>query len=270
MAIRRITVHLDPALAPHDVAAVDAASRLAAALKARLSVLVLSVPDAGDPALADIASVLDDATFEAARTRALSIAETAGADVEIAARPNQAYGIGEVLADHFRVSDLGIIATGPGASTGTRLMLTAAVFHGGGPVLVLPAGVAPDMPRRMVIGWDASAASARALRASMPLAALMDETFLVSVEGEKQTRLDRSAVEASRFIALHGAKATYRPVEGDRTDALGALMQAGADTGAGLVAVGAVRHSPIRDLILGGVTHALLSRPPARPVLMVA
>jgi nucleotide-binding universal stress UspA family protein len=268
LSLRHLTVHVDPALSSRDLAALVAACRLAAATEAKLSALVFAVPDPDDPAGGQDGLSHTDSACKAAHARILAEAQAVGANVEVLGRSSHAYGIGEVLADHLKVSDLGLVAVDAQVSAGRRILTHAAIFDSGCPCLLVSAPVPwPVVPRRIVVGWDASATAARALKAAVPLARLAEYVEVVAVASEANVRLDQSGVAATRFLAMHGASAEFRVVRGDRTDALPALCAACDDVAADLLVVGAMRHSPLRDMILGGVTQALLRKVPAYPVM---
>lgn len=262
MAIRRISLHLDPSTL-QDASALRAASGLAAALGARLWLLVYPSEPHDEPP--------SDMVMAEARKLAERAASEAGCDVDVVDRSSFAYGIGEVFADHLKVSDLGMMVGDPVLTSAQRLMLNKAVFAGGCPVLLWPRGRAwSGAPRRPVVGWDASPAASRALRASAPFAAQAEEAIVASVTTEDMARLEQSAVEATRYLAIHGARATFKTTPGRPSDALPALSELARTSGGDLLCVGAVRHAPIRDLILGGVTQEVFNRPPDLPLLLTA
>lgn len=260
VSIRRICLYLDATRAQPG-AVLDAACGLASGLGARLRVLAFAAEAHDAP--------LSQAGWERIRSEVLRAADAAGAEAEVADRSSFAYGVGNVFADHLRVSDLGVMAGDPVLTATQRLMLGAATFAGGCPVLLWPGELAwPGRIRRPAIGWNATPAAARALRAAVPLAVQADEVLVVSVEEEEEARLEQSAVEAARYLALHGAKATCKVARGAPADALPTLDAVAEAEGVDLLCVGAVRHAPIRDLIFGGVTQAVFNRPSRRPTLL--
>ena len=88
---------------------------------------------------------------------------------------------------------------------------------------------------------------------------------VLSAEGYQ--RRGPEAQDLAEYLALHGVNvevATFLPVE--RSVGLG-LLKAAGDFGADLLCMGAYSHSRLRQLILGGVTRAVLERSNL-PVLM--
>lgn len=265
MTIRHITLFLDPQLPSRDQHALDFACEMASKMQAEIRVLIYPITTDG-PVDAALGLV-----FDAAKDKALHRADQAGVKMNIVDRSSFAYGIGDVFADYLKVSDIGVMAVGRSLQIPVRMMLVAGVFNSGRPVLALPeTSDFSALPKRVMLGWDASPAAARALKALLPLAALAEETLISTVSDDKEVRLDQSGVEAARYITLHGGRATFHGVQKSRESALQALLSSCASTNSDLLAVGAVRHSPLRDLVFGGVTREFLERPPSIPVLLTA
>lgn len=265
MTIRHITLFLDPELPSRDLQALNIACEMASKVQAEIRTLIYPITTDGpvDAAL----SLL----FDAARDRALHRADQAGVKMNVVDRSSFAYGIGDVFADYLKVSDIGVMAVGRSSQIPMRMMLVAGVFNSGRPVLALPENSDfSGLPKRIMLGWDSSPAATRALKALLPLAAIAEETLISTVSGDKEVRLDQSGVEAARYIALHGGRATFHGIEQSRRSAFQALLSSCNSTNSDLLAVGAVRHSALRDLMFGGVTRELLERPPSMPVLLMA
>lgn len=265
MTIRHITLFLDPQLPSRDLHALNFTCEMASKLQAEIRVLMYPITADG-PVDAALGLV-----FDAAREKALHRADEAGVKMAVVDRSSFAYGIGDVFADYIKVSDIGVIAVGRSLQIPMRMMLVAGVFNSGRPVLALPEkSDFFGLPKRIMLGWDASPAAARALKALLPLAALAEETLISTVSGDKEVRLDQSGVEAARYIALHGGRATFHGIQQLGQSAFQALLSSCTSTNSDLLALGAVRHSPLRDLVFGGVTRELLDRPHSHSILLTA
>jgi nucleotide-binding universal stress UspA family protein len=137
------------------------------------------------------------------------------------------------------------------------------IVNAGCSTLVVPAGVKSlDCTRPVVIGWNASAEAARALRQSLSFLALASEVHLVSV-GEDGEAFPQTA--ASSYLARHGVASELHSLP-DRADAGQAIVDFAKSAGAGAIVMGAYGHSRLRETLLGGATrHA--SRNSNIPVL---
>jgi nucleotide-binding universal stress UspA family protein len=262
MTIRHITIHIEPRSDEVDTGPLALALSLARGQGAAITALAFPT---------DVEASVDAMTdsITALKGRATHMAAAAAVPLTLAERSSHAYGTGEVFADHLRVSDLGLARADRSSSPLMRMFLWTAIFEGGCPLVLVPPGV-EEVPRRLVIGWDASAAAARAVRAALPLAAMGTQMIVAAVSEAADDRLDQSGVALAHHIARHGGKATFRAVQGSRKEASAALLALADSADADGLVIGAVRHSPLREMLLGSVTADLLRAPPQRLVLMSA
>lgn len=259
MSITTIATHVAPGADPS--ASLAAPLALAEAFAARLTALVF---DAEPPAAEDAAA--EETAVAAVR----AAAERRGIACDVRGRSSFAFGTGEVLADHLRVSDLGVLTLAGAPGPGQRFLIGSAVFATGRPVLLAPAAApVAALPRRVLVAWDASPAAVRAVHGALPFITRAEETLVVCVTDDKETRPGQSGVELTHLLARHGARASF--LEVPRAGAVLATLSATArDRQAGLLVMGAVRHAPLRDLIFGGATRDLLDRGPSLPTLLAA
>lgn len=206
-----------------------------------------------------------------AATLLRAAAERRGVSCEIRSRSSFAYGVGDVFADHLRVSDLGVVACRAGGGAGQRLLLGAAIFDSGRPVLVVPEDHALEAPpSRVVIGWDATPACVRALHGALPFIRRATETVIVTVTDDKELRAGQSGIEVAHLLARHGATARFSAVQRGSGGVVGAIMAAAQEIQAEMIVMGAVRHAPLRDIIFGSATRDLLDRGPRLATIVAA
>lgn len=137
--------------------------------------------------------------------------------------------------------------------------------HSVKPCLVTPDDFHPVS--KILCGFDGSAHASKALHEAVELAlALQTPLVILSVAESHDLRAARDIAEDGMRIArAHECAAANLVVEG-RPDQMIALKA--EELGCGLVVVGAHGHSRIRDMILGGTTHSLITRSHL-PVLLV-
>jgi nucleotide-binding universal stress UspA family protein len=170
-----------------------------------------------------------------------------------------------VVVGSTRRGPLGRIAPG---TTAERLT------HGAPcPVLLVPAGLAPDWsPRRVGVGFvdvpdgraavDAAAALARAAGATLHAVTAIEQHSSAAVAPYREYG-EGPVAGAERALEALGAAATTEVVTGPATDALVALSGE-----VDLLVCGSRGYGPVRSVLLGGVTHGLVRR--ARcPLLIV-
>ncbi|HEY8948719.1 MAG TPA: universal stress protein [Rhizomicrobium sp.] len=125
---------------------------------------------------------------------------------------------------------------------------------------ILLASSPPAAFRKVVIGWDGSAAATRALSAAMPLLEKADIVELICVEQAIGQSFDTEPAIA--YLKAHGISPSE--VHLGRWDALphDALTKLAVEHNADLLVIGAFGHSRIRETFFGGVTNETLCRPP--------
>lgn len=173
---------------------------------------------------------------------------------------------GYVVAERGAVHDLTVVGhpMREGAAN-TRDVAEAALFSTGRPALVAPAAEPGSLGKRILIGWNRSAQSARAVAAAMPLIGRAEAVHIFSVKtGAKRGAAPDSVAE---YLAWHGISATVQEIEPDYRVIGEALLEDAAEFEADLLVMGAYSHNRLRELILGGVTTYVLANAEL-PVLM--
>ena len=115
---------------------------------------------------------------------------------------------------------------------------------------------------RIVIGWNGSYESTRALHSALPLLKLANKIVLVNGEVRPPYDNRRTVAEPDPIIYLmhHGiaAKPHYICVPPDEAGKV--LLQKAHEIHAGLLVMGAYGHSRIRERVLGGATRHVMAQ----------
>lgn len=146
------------------------------------------------------------------------------------------------------------------------------VLAGARPVLVVPfAGCAPDLGAEAVVGWDGSVEATHALDAALPLlrAARHTSVFAFANQAPWPDGVEHPDVQLIAWLGRHGiaARLERRSGSGNDSELAETLLSEAAGRGAGLLVIGAYGHARLRELLLGGVTAAIL-RTMTLPVLL--
>lgn len=262
MPARSIVTFVEPSRMADDTTALALALGWAGGLDAR--VVVLAFP-------ADVTSgASDDVDPAQVRAQLTAQGDRAGVPVSVVDRSSFAYGIGEVFADHLKVADFGILTGRPGPLVGERLLAQAAIFDSGRPLVIAPRTGSRALPRRALIAWDGTHAAARAMQDALSILAPGSEAVVARVTDDKDLRMDQSGIEAAHHLSRHGIKAEFRDIPRDGREVYDALLTAAHEARCDLIVTGAVRHSPIHDLIFGSVTARVLDGDCPLPVLVSA
>jgi nucleotide-binding universal stress UspA family protein len=131
-------------------------------------------------------------------------------------------------------------------------------LHASCPVLVLPyAGeYRPDF-ERILIGWNASPESARAVKQALPLLVRASEVEIAVFDGEVDDADDLGGPDIAVFLARHGIKVTLWKARAGG-DAANALLSRASAWQADLLVMGCYGHTRLREILLGGASRTLL------------
>lgn len=171
-----------------------------------------------------------------------------------------------------RYADLVVIGQDNAAdpTIGTRPNFSEEVIvHAGRPVLLVPyAGHFDSVGSDVLVAWDASREAARALTDALPLLKDAQLVRVVIVGGHPSLdgHGDEPGADVALFLARHGVTVEVVRAAAS-TDIAGVLLTRAADFGSDLIVMGGYGHSRFREMLLGGVTRAMLEAMTV-PVLM--
>jgi nucleotide-binding universal stress UspA family protein len=196
------------------------------------------------------------AAFEAAAAKS-------GVSRESILQKCKTFEVPDLLVEYARLRDLTIMP-----ESHDRWYAEAVIFGSGKPTLILPQSPRsrPFELGTVAVAWDFSRAAARAVSDALPLLEKAKKVRVVTVLNEKLLDTKHSAEELSKNLSRHGIDVVL-----DRVDAkgrpIGDVLEAYvASHAADLLVMGAYGHSRLRELVLGGATKSLLSKPPL-PIL---
>jgi nucleotide-binding universal stress UspA family protein len=264
MAYRDILVHVRPG---RDAAepGFRQALALAAAHGARLTALVYEseaepLNVGGMMVLTPAGQHAGDATTANATAQLLTgAAEQAGVPIEIIRERSFLYGVGESLADVARVRDITLLTVPETGEIGRRFMVEAALFQSGRPLLLVPRGAEPGDFRRILVGWDATPASIRAIHDALPILVKADDVILIRVTDDKTFRPGQSGVALAAHLARHGITCGFMEVSREGTPVATRFAAVAQEEKADLIVMGAYAHARIRDLIFGSATRDVVA-----------
>ncbi len=164
-----------------------------------------------------------------------------------------------------RINDLTIVSEpGESGSVAAMLAFEAALLDTGRPVMMAPSNYAVNESGAVVIAWNGSAESSRAVAAGMPFLSTARSVHVVAVEESANTP-DAEAVV--RYLAWHRIGAHVRLATGKGRPAAQAIVAECEAVNAALLIMGGYTHNRLRQMIFGGVTAHVI-RHATIPVLM--
>lgn len=131
----------------------------------------------------------------------------------------------------------------------------------GGPVLVVPEhGVARNVGKRVLIAWKGTRESARALRDAWPLVMGAEQVHILVVSPHGEGGPDGLL---QRHLERHGREAKLIVDRSHDASAAAILRGHVKALDIDLVVMGLYGRNRVQELVLGGVSHDMVSDPPA-------
>jgi nucleotide-binding universal stress UspA family protein len=275
--IKDIAFHLSTRTS--DTATVDYAVSVAAAFEAHLAGIAFAldpfIPPAmgiGDTVPADwideqreesetAASAAIARFEEVARRNAIS-AESRRLDASLA-------GAAQMFGRIARRFDLSIVRQAePGKAPLEDLIIEAALFEAGRPVLVVPyiqkGTLALD---RVMVCWDGGRNAARAVGDAMPFLRRAKAVEVVIVQGDAGKSDEIAGADIGEHLARHDLEVEVKRIVAKDGGVMDTILSHAADVGTDFLVMGGYGHSRLREFILGGVTRGILATMTV-PVLM--
>jgi nucleotide-binding universal stress UspA family protein len=134
--------------------------------------------------------------------------------------------------------------------------LEAALFDSGRPVLMAPPAAPKSFGQTILIHWNASTETARAILLAMPILRKAKRVQLLAVEGSVVA--GPSTKDAIGHLEANGVAATEKTVTGRGQRPGDAILAEAAAIGADLLIKGAYTQSRLRQMIFGGATSHIL------------
>lgn len=273
MTYKTILVHIDDSR--HNDARVAFALDLALKHNAHLIGLYVVCQDLFRPLLKRDDS-LNLAKLEAqgaermnrARERFTAAAERAGCPFDWRAPAGSAVDAAVLHARHADIVVLGQRDPNDQAAFVARDFVEDVVMNSGRPAIVLPyAGHISSFGDSVMVAWDGSRESARALADSLPI--LKHARFVTVAMVEKHPDRDEPAgFDAAGYLERHGIRAGFTSIPRVSGVSTGAtILNHATDVHADLLVMGAYGHARAMEHAMGGVTRALLETMTV-PVLM--
>lgn len=140
----------------------------------------------------------------------------------------------------------------------------------GRPALVVPYIGAPARPaERVLVAWNSSRESARAVNDALPFLRRAGLVTILSVNPESDLPGERrlAGADIALHLARHGVKAETQQTVTSEISVGDAILGEVADGGHDFLVMGCYGHSRLRETILGGATRHMLEHMTV-PVLM--
>jgi len=163
---------------------------------------------------------------------------------------------------HAYYADLVVIARpeSAGETAGPPGLAESLVLSSGRPIIVFPPGGTVSPVRRILVAWNATRESVRAVADALPLLVKTKvvEVLVVDHERNRAGHSQEPGADIARHLARHGAHVEVRSLSSGGKDVGRLLLSRAAAFGADLLVMGAYGHSHLREWMFGGVTRTIL------------
>ncbi len=142
------------------------------------------------------------------------------------------------------------------------LLVAAASFEAGTPIVLLPDAGSPSLkPKNVLLAWNSRPEAAAATRQALPLLTGADLLHVVLIDPVNRYLRNggEPGADIATFLSRHGVKVQVEQLSGGERPTEDVLRQHAREIGADIIVMGAYRHSRLRERIFGGVTASILS-----------
>jgi nucleotide-binding universal stress UspA family protein len=180
-------------------------------------------------------------------------------------------GVQDTVARYARLFDITVLGMHEHSETPSQshieIFPDRVAYDSGRPVVIFPAGYRGSVfNNKAVVAWDGGRAAARALADAMQILETEVSVEIVSV-GRSPLAGSLPGINVQTVLDRHDVRVELTELPRAKKSVADTLVAHCETTGAGLLVMGAYEHSPLREGLIGGVTHDIALR--ARiPVLM--
>lgn len=171
------------------------------------------------------------------------------------------------IVDHALTSDL--VVTSQGSNEFTPWLQRDLLRRSGTPLLLVPAE-SDGHPAfsQIAVAWNGTPQTARAIRDAMPLLKRADTVRIVCVGAQSKSNPDQiNGSDVARWLSHHDISTNLDEHKIHKLTTGIAMIDDVSAAGADLLVFGGYGHSPLYDVILGGVTDDVISNT-EMPVLL--
>ncbi len=268
MSVASILLHVDDTTAFES--RMKIAVRLAHQFNSHLTALYVGLPS-NSRSIAETPPGADAVTYDVANARKLCEEAAAGAGVKLDWLAEEGDLI-DTMNEYGRYCDLIVLGQHDPAERAGRggSATDHVVLESGTACLVVPyIGTAREQMDNVLIAWNGSMESARAVKDALPLLKQASRVEILIINPEQQKVKERGAPAAGvkAYLAKHAVEADTHLMHNKQSDAGDALLSYASNFSADLVVMGAYGHARWREKVLGGFTQHLLGHMTV-PVLM--
>ncbi len=152
-----------------------------------------------------------------------------------------------------------VVASQPLVGGEESELLRALLVKAGTPLIIVPNK--PDkntFGERVMVAWNATPESARAVRDAMPLLCNADEVQVVSVGHQEHNLTGGRSVNLDSYLEHHNVTATHHELTGKHLNVSENLLDHARRNDIDLLVMGGFGHSRLYDVVVGAATGEIM------------
>ena len=162
------------------------------------------------------------------------------------------------VAQLARLYDISVLARPtPDSPVARRQLLEAVLFESGRPILISPPEAPQSLGKRVMIAWNGSTETTRAISLAMAFLAKAERVLVLAVEGGMVD--GPGAEDVRRMLVRSGVAAEAKTVKPEGRSTGQAILAEAQRENIDLVIKGAYTHSRLRQMIFGGATTHIIN-----------
>ena len=153
------------------------------------------------------------------------------------------------------IGRLHVVGSGIPAGTG---LLSRVLMSRMSPLILVPDDAGPSAMRRILVAWNGSAVSARAIRAALPFLSRARNITILAGDREGRARRDDADTLLRAWLRRHALVVDWIDMEDNASPAV-AIAECAEACRADAVVMGAWGRSRLSEMALGGTTRHMLA-----------
>lgn len=173
----------------------------------------------------------------------------------------------KIIIKKGRISDLIILGKEIQNNSLYTNIITSTLFESGCPLIITPSIKLDMIGKTIVIAWDGSSESSRALKSAMPIYSYAKKIYILQIQEKKQISDMATAENVVNYLKSHNIKAEAI-IEKNKKNIGQVIINKTQALDADLLIMGAYTHNRIQQKFMGGATSFMLEKANI-PIFMV-